>query len=182
MSFPLAEELVQLRRLDRGPAQHCVRLAAVVDLVFEEMQQQPDGALALDSLAPVYLHNVVQRRLGQLVAGRYQPPVHISLSHGKLSHDSAGKRVGPGAGAKVAALDGIDIEPVDYEIVIERGLDRTEEASPGRLELALGQGAADGQEPMIGPGVVVGHGAKSLNERSRHDGLRAAGVETTDAL
>ena len=35
MSFPLAEELVQLRRLDRGPAQHCVRLAAVVDLVFE---------------------------------------------------------------------------------------------------------------------------------------------------
>ena len=75
-----AEELVELRRLDRRAGEHRVRLPAVVDLVLEEMREQarrasrarcPCGAWTGDG------H--VELRVGERRAGGDQPVVDGAL-------------------------------------------------------------------------------------------------------
>src|SRR5439155_1267041 len=44
-----AEEFVELRRRHAGAAQHRMDLATMMDVVLEQVQQQPVGALLLDA-------------------------------------------------------------------------------------------------------------------------------------
>ncbi len=64
-----------------------------------------------------------------------------------------------------AALEHLEVEPVDGEDVIQRRLDRGEEARARRGELGLRELRARPQEPVIRPGVVVRLGREMVRER-----------------
>ncbi len=77
--FPFRKELVQLRRLHRRPRQHGMGLPAMVDLVLEEMHQQPVAPLHLHPHVAVHPHLAVERLVRQRVADSDQAPVHRRL-------------------------------------------------------------------------------------------------------
>src|SRR5262245_297249 len=121
-------------------------LAAMMDLMLEEVQEQPVAALGLDAGISVEAHSGGERLLGQDVADGNEAPIDIPLLTLQVRHGGAGHWVGPRLGAEPATLEAIDVEPVDDEDVVERRLEAWEEACPCRFELALGEARARRQQ------------------------------------
>ncbi len=79
--------------------------------------------------------------------------------------------------AAEAALDRVDVIPVDGEIVVERRLDRGKEARPRGDEILLREPGARREQPMIRPRVVARHRVEVVGEgRGRHRVDRSVGA------
>ena len=113
----------------------------MMDLVLEQMQEQPVAALGLDAGISVEAHSGAERLLRQGIADGNEPPIDSRLLALQVRHGGAGHPVGPRLGAEPAALEAIDVEPVDDQDVVERRLEAGKEAGPRRLELLLASGA-----------------------------------------
>ena len=88
-----------------------------------------------------------------------QAPIDRGL--GFLQRGDRGARllVRPGGGAERAAFHGVDVEVVDDQDVVERGAQAWEEAGSSCGEFFRPQPRAGSEQPVVGPGVVVRHGA-----------------------
>jgi len=76
----LAEEiLVELRRRNRGPGEHCVHLTAMVDLVLEEVREHVPPSHTL----VVRTEEQLARALGLTARVTLVPPQTIARSEGK---------------------------------------------------------------------------------------------------
>ena len=64
----LGIKLIELGRLHARARQHGMGLAAMMDLVLEEVQQQPVATLGLDACVAIEPHHSAERALGQGVA------------------------------------------------------------------------------------------------------------------
>src|SRR6516225_6335156 len=117
-------------------------LTAVMDLVLEDMQQQPVASFDLNAGIPVYFYVPAERGLRQCLADGNQPLVHGRLLALKIGHRGAGFGVCPRLGTEPAALKAVDVEPVDDQDMIERGLETRKEADTQRLEFMLSQSGA----------------------------------------
>src|SRR5579872_808512 len=173
--FANREKFVELRRLDTGAAQHGVSLAAVMNVVLEQMHQQAVAALLLHPRAAMDANDLLREVvLAQPVAEGDQAVVDRALRPRQLGHGAARLFIGPGGRTQRAALQRVDIEMIDDEDVVQRCLDRGEEARALRLEFALREFCAGRQQAMVGPRVVVGKCAHALEMRSRHVALLAS--------
>ena len=129
---------------DRRAGEHRVRLSAMVDLVLEEMREQPGRALLHDAGAPRHGDRPGEIGVGQRRAQGNEPAIDRVLGDGQ-------RRAGverlfglvKAAGREVrrlaveAALERIDVIPVDGQDVVERGLDRGKEARASGNEIVL---------------------------------------------
>src|SRR5581483_3630665 len=173
--FTDREKFVELRRLDTGAAQHGVSLAAMMNVVLEQMHQQAVAALLLHPRAAMDANDLLREVVfAQPVAEGDQAVVDRALRPRQLGHGAARLFIGPGGRTQRAALQRVDIEMIDDEDVVQRCLDRGEEARALRLEFALREFCAGRQQAMVGPRVVVGKCAHALEMRSRHVALLAS--------
>lgn len=164
------EKLIELRRGHRRGAHHGVRLTSVMDLVLKHMQQKPVHPLALDARAPVHGHDTLQTGSVQGFDHGDQTPIHRRLRDCECRNCCIRFRVRPGRRPERAALHGVDIEQVDDQDMVERGKQAWKEAGARGVELALRKPVAGGQQPVVRPGVVVGHGLEGKNRI--HDRIR----------
>ena len=134
-----AEELVELRRRDRRAREHRVDLAAVVDLVLEQVREQADERLVLHAGPALYgtlievgigeaAHSATRRRSTACCAA--ESAAHVSNGSSRSKKRHGGARLAP-----QRALERVDVVPVDREEVVERRLDRREEARARRDEV-----------------------------------------------
>ena len=117
-------------------------VAPMVDLMLKKVQQQAVAPLRLHTGIAIDPHEAVERLIGQALANDDQAPVHRLLFPLELCHSRARQLVGPGLRAEPAAFESIDVEPVDDQDVVERGLDAREEAAASRGELLRVEGGA----------------------------------------
>ncbi len=80
------EELVELRRRDAGAREHRVDLAAVVDLVLEQVHEHVARALDLNVIAALEAH--LGGGIGQRVDERDEPEIARAL--GRAQRDELG--------------------------------------------------------------------------------------------
>ena len=113
----------------------------MMDLVLEQVQEQPVAALGLDARIAVQSHRDAKRLLRQGIADGNEPTVDGRLLALQVRHRRAGRPVGPRLRAEPTALEAVDVEPVDDQDVVERRLEAREEARPRRLEILLRQPA-----------------------------------------
>src|SRR5262245_45691146 len=83
--FIRAEEFVELRRLDRRAREHRVRLAAMVDLVLEEMREEPWRRLLLDAGTTRHGDRLGEVGIGQRGADGDKPAIDVMLRGGERS-------------------------------------------------------------------------------------------------
>ena len=83
VGFVRAEEFVELRRLDRRAGEHRVRLAAMVDLVLEEMREEPRRAFLHDARAPRHGDRPGEIGVGQRRAQGDEPAIDRVLRDGR---------------------------------------------------------------------------------------------------
>src|SRR5262245_38205071 len=80
MLFACQEELIELRRLYPGAAQHGVRLAAMMDLVLEEMfQDRGDAGRRRRAVGSRQHQSLGQAFVGLALAEVDQPPIADTL-------------------------------------------------------------------------------------------------------
>src|SRR5438046_7274055 len=79
MRFVRAEELVQLRRLDRCAREHCMRLSAMMDLMLEQMREQARSRFGLNAGATHHRHWPIEIVLGEPRARGDQPSIGVAL-------------------------------------------------------------------------------------------------------
>src|SRR5688572_29341970 len=77
--FFRGKELVELRRLDSSRAQHRMRLAAMMNLVLEQMQQQPVHPLMLNATAAVDVDDAIEIFSAEALDEGDQPAIHLAL-------------------------------------------------------------------------------------------------------
>jgi hypothetical protein len=106
-----------------------VRLAAVMNLVLEQMQQQPITAFDLRAGAAADLNIGFERLAGQAVADRDQPCVDRGLRWQQIGDGDAWRLVLERAIAQCSAFKGVDVEVIDNQNVIERPLQAWKEPS-----------------------------------------------------
>jgi len=171
----LAEEiLVELRRRNRGPGEHCVHLTAMVDLVLEEVREHVPDPFGMPCAVLAHEHDLIVRRgVGEALAVRDEPPVRVALR--PVQVHEARKRLGIGVqrGTTAATLERVEIVPVDDQDVAQRGMDGREEARPRGASPGLGELAARVVQAMVRPRAVAGHLEKVHGER-RHTPQLAA--------
>ena len=87
-----AEKLVQLRRLHRGSAEHCVHLPTMMNLMFKQMRKHAQSAVMLRRIAGDG-DDSAQIGIAHLLAIGDQPTIHMRLflAQGR----SLGKRARP---------------------------------------------------------------------------------------
>ena len=90
---------------------------------------------------------------------RQQTPVDRGLRVVERGNRVARLLVRPGRRPERAAFHRVDIKVVDDQDVIERGAQARKEAGSFRDELLRRQPGTGGEQPVVGPGVVVRHGA-----------------------
>jgi len=133
------EEFVELRRRYGGAAEHRMRLAAMVDLVLKQVQQEAIGPLRLHARAEVHLNDPVWPGFVERIAPGDQASIDRRLGGPQLRDRGTGNWIGPRGRAERAALERIDVEPVDDQDVVQGGLDRWEKAGSRRFERRLCQ-------------------------------------------
>src|SRR5271169_649168 len=103
----------------------------------------------LHACPAMHVNDLVRSALVQRVAPRDQPAINRRLLGVQLRQRWARDLIRPGSRPKGAALERIDIKPVDDEDVVQRRLNRREEAYTRGLEFWLGQAVARGQQAVI---------------------------------
>jgi hypothetical protein len=124
-----------------------VGLAAVVDLVLEEVEEDAVGALALEAMRSDQADLAAERVGSERGTDGDQATVDGGLLAAQVGDRRAGDLVGPGGGAEAAALERVDIVPVDVEQVVQGALQGWEEARAGRFEFAGLKAVANGSAP-----------------------------------
>ena len=131
------EVFVELRRRHRAAGQHGVDLAAMVDLVLEEMRQEIADRLGhLPVLAAVGGDATVEIGWPQPSAEIEQPAVEAGLRRGERGRVVELLEIVDDAEAAAALLQHVEVVEVDRQDVVQRFLDGREEARPLGLELA----------------------------------------------
>ena len=113
-----------------------MRLAAVMDIVLEEVQQQPVCALGLHASLAMHANNSVRPFLVKRGAKCNQPSIHRSLRRTQLGQRQTRYRIRIRRGSKRAAFECVNIKPIDSQDVVERGLNRRKKPGARRLESA----------------------------------------------
>ena len=127
MSFVRAEEFVELRRLDRGSGEHRMRLPAMMDLVLEQMREEPRRILGENARAALQRNRHDELRFGERRTCIDQPAIGLLLRLLQLRASVEGLfgreeaiRLGVGRLAAEGPLQRVDVVPIDGENVIER--------------------------------------------------------------
>lgn len=131
----IEEELIELRRLDAGATEHRMHLAAVMDLMFEQVQQQPIDSFAHHTVDTHQLHGAGEVFLPQGFAERHQPLVGLGL----VVHQwGKGQGLGEVLYLTVTvAFQGSEVIAVHFQDVAKRGLDGREEPRARRRVVSL---------------------------------------------
>ncbi len=129
----IEEVLVELGRPRGGAGQHRVGLAAMVDLVLEEMREDRSYPFPRAPVRIAHdLHAAVRVRRRQAVAERHQPAVGCGLrpsKHRRLGEVRFGIEDRKTAASLFERVEIVDVNGVD---VIERPAQRREEPDPRR--------------------------------------------------
>lgn len=133
----IKEELIKLRWFDGGSAEHRMHLAAVMDLMFEQVQQQPVDALAHDTVGPHQVDAAGEVCFPQGFAERHQPLVGLGLALLQLGKGQGFRKVLYLA-VPVAFQSG-EVITVHFQDVAQRGLDGREEPRARRRVVCLAQ-------------------------------------------
>ncbi len=149
-----------------------MHLAAVVDVVLEEVREHAVERLALDA-GPARDRDLgTEARVVEAHAQVDQPAVGGALLDGELAATlerllgpemALGIRVGCHAGE--AALERLEVVPVHRQDVVQGRLDRREEARARRGELLRREQRAGFEQAVVRPRVVVGLGGEVAGER-----------------
>src|SRR5262245_9953844 len=131
----------------------------MMHLMLEKMQQQAVGALDLHAPLALDPSVAVERCLGQARAKRDEPAIDARLLPGKFGKRGTWALVAPGGRPEAASLQRIHVKPVDDQYVVKGRLKGWKKARSGRLEFGLRQRGTGRMQAVVGPGVVVGHGA-----------------------
>src|SRR5882757_7566014 len=89
------EEFVELWWGYSSRTQHRVRLAAMMNLVLEQMKQQPVHPLVLNVIAAVDVDGAIETSRVQMLDDGNQSPVHFALRLAEQDPGFAGLRVCP---------------------------------------------------------------------------------------
>ena len=154
--WAIENEFVELRRLDRSASQHRVDLSAMMHLVEEEMRQHIVGASDLNAPGAMDAGFADEPLRRQRTAEREQPLVDCRLCVGQRPDTVERLRGIPRLGAKRSALERINVEPIDREVVIERRLDGWEKARARCFELTGSELLADVVKTQVGKPVGLG--------------------------
>jgi hypothetical protein len=114
-----------------------MRLAAMVDLVLEQVQQRAIGPLRLHARAAVHTDDPVWPGFIQRLSPGDQSTIDRRLGGPQVRDRRKGNWIRPRSRAERATLERIDIEPVDDQDVVQGGLDRREKPRSRRFELRL---------------------------------------------
>src|SRR4030095_7968910 len=122
MRFVRAEEFVELRRRDRGSGEHRMHLAAMMDLVLEQVREQPRRILGQDAGAALHGNRHDELRFAKRRASIDQPAIRLPLRLLQLRTELEGflrreesRRLGIGRLAAEGALEHVDVIPIDGE-------------------------------------------------------------------
>jgi hypothetical protein len=139
-----------------------VRLAAMVDLVLEQVQQKAVGPFRLHARAAVHMDDPIRPDFVQRLAPGDQSTIDRRLGRPQVQDGGKGNWIRPRGRAERATLQRIDVEPVDDQDVVQGSLDRREKTRSRRFELRLCQSGTGREQAMVRPGVVVRHRAQRL--------------------
>jgi hypothetical protein len=145
-----------------------VGLAAMMNLMLEQMKQQPVHSLALDAVAAVDLDHAIEAGSAEALHDSDQSPVDLALRDSQQDRGVARLRVGPGRRSKRAALHRVDVKAIDNQDVIEGRAQAWKETAPRRHEISLRQKQTGREQTMVGPAVVVGHRPVGKHSFHRH--------------
>jgi hypothetical protein len=106
------EELVELRRRYGSAAEHCVRVAAMMHLVLEKVQQKAVGPLRLHARAAVHTDDPIWPGFVQRLAPGDQATIDRRLGRPQVRDGVKGNWIRPRGRAERATLQRIDVEPV----------------------------------------------------------------------
>src|SRR5882762_5010959 len=178
MDFVAAEKLIQLRWSHRRAGKHCVHLSTVMDLMLKQMREDAAHLVCVDTGSARHLHRAVESGVIELQTQCDQARIAFVLlarecrtGIKRLFRLEELARLEIRRLSLPAAFEHVDVEPVDRENVIERGLDRREKTGAGGDKISLRELRAGFQQTVIGPGVVVGHGREIVGGRG-HEWLR----------
>src|SRR5882672_11497294 len=178
MDFVAAEKLIQLRWCYRRAGKHCVHLSTVMDLMLEQMREDAAHLVRVDTGRARHLHRSVELAIVEFQTQCNQARITFVLlarecraGIKRLFRLEELARLEIGRLSLPAAFEHVDVEPVDRENVIERGLDRREKTGAGGDKISLRELRTGFQQTVIGPGVVVGHGREIMGCRG-HEQLR----------
>src|SRR5665213_71143 len=113
------KEFVELRRLDGRAGQHRMRLPAMVDIVLEQMHQQPVATLGLDPVLAMDLDDAVQPLGRERVAEADQAPVDRGLRVAQAGDIREWNGIAPRARPQRPALHRIDVKQIDHVNVVQ---------------------------------------------------------------
>ena len=159
------QKLIQLRRRHRGAGQHGVHLAAMVNVVQEDMGENVSDLFGDHAvLAPVGDDAAIEIGLRQAIAEGDQPPVGRDLGGKQRPGFVEGHELIMGCGTDAALFEKIEIEVIDRKDVVERCLDRREEAGAFGFEFAKLQLQHGTIEPVVRPQIVAAHAAQMVKQ------------------
>jgi len=104
----------------------------MMDLVLEQVQQKAIRPLLLNVCAPVNVDDPVRSRFVQPLAPGNQPAINLCLRRPQFRNCAARHTIRPGGRPERAAFQRINVEPIDDQDMIQRGLDRREQAVSSR--------------------------------------------------
>ena len=137
----------------------------MVDLVPEDVRQQPVHLLRHAPLAAQERHGPPEIRGAHRFAQRDESPIHRALRGREVGHPlerfrrfverpDVGMRLAPGH----RALHRVGVHPVHGQDVVQRGLEGRKETRSRRGELRGRKCRAGPEEAVVGPGILVGPG------------------------
>src|ERR1700751_1810575 len=116
------KELVELRRRDARCREHGMGLAAMVDIMLEEMHQEAIAPLRLHAGVAIDPHGAGKTIRRQCLANRNQAPIDRSLSGPQLGERGTWNGILPGPWPEPAAFESVDVEQIDDVDVVQRRL------------------------------------------------------------
>lgn len=142
-------------------------LSAMMNLMLEEMHEQPVASFGLHGRVAVDPHNAVENLGCQCIADSNQALVDRGLRRLKRGKGRVRHLVLPGRRAQPSALQRIDIEEVNDMDVVQRALQARKEPGSLGFEISLRQSSASSEQAMVCPGIVVGERTIGLHKSGR---------------
>ncbi len=104
--------------------------------------------------------------LGQPVAERNKPAVHLALRRGKISRKRKWSRANHRRASR--AFQVRQITAIDDQHVVQCLLQRREEADPHRREFFVSQKHAGAEQTRVGPGIIARHAPDVIHQGMCH--------------
>jgi hypothetical protein len=169
--FVGTKKFVELRGSDARPGEHGVSLAAMVDLMLKEVRQKARRRFVANARAAKYPYRRIELAGVEPAANVEQTAVDRALrlaerftrGEGLFGLEKTG-RFGVDRLAAQAPFEGVDVEPIDRDDMVERGLEGRKEARSRRGEFARRQLADGAEKSMVRPRVIEGHRDEVVSE------------------